>query len=112
MNSKVTDDSSVEDRIRTTLQDSPDLVAAYFFGSTARERAHALSDVDVAVLFAPELSAEAMFARTLEIGAMLDAALRRAVDVIALNRASPVLCFQVLKHGRCPLTYSPRRLRA
>jgi len=86
--------------IRTALHNNPDLVAVYLFGSTARDQAHALSDVDVAVLFAAELSPADMFDRTLEIGVILDEALHQSVDVIALNRAPPALCFQVLKHGR------------
>ena len=94
------DKLDVSDKIRIALHNSPDLVAVYLFGSAARDQAHALSDVDVAGLFAAELSAAEVFARTLEIGAILEDALRGSVDVIALNRAPPALCFQVLKHGQ------------
>jgi predicted nucleotidyltransferase len=93
------DEPDVAENIRTALHNSPDLVAVYLFGSTARGQAHTLSDVDVAVLFAAEVSAAHVFPRTLEIGVILEDALRRPVDVIALNRAPPALCFQVLKHG-------------
>jgi predicted nucleotidyltransferase len=85
--------------IRKALHNSPDVVAVYLFGSTAREQAHALSDVDVAVLFVAELPASTVFARSLEIGTILEDTLRQAVDVIALNQAPPALCFEVLKHG-------------
>jgi predicted nucleotidyltransferase len=87
-------------KIGTVLNSSPDVVAVYLFGSTARDQAHKFSDVDVAVLFASQLSVADVFTRTLEIGVILDEALRRPVDVIALNRAPPALCFQVLKDGR------------
>jgi predicted nucleotidyltransferase len=97
---EMSNEPSLEESIRIALHNSPDLVAVYLFGPTARDQAHGLSDVDVAVLFAAELSPADVFARTLEIGAILDEALRRSVDVIALNRAPPALCFQVLKHGR------------
>ena len=93
----------VAEIIRATLRNCPDLVAVYLFGSVARDQAHALSDVDVAVLFAAELPAAEVFGRTLEIGATLEEVLRRPVDVVALNRAPPALCFQVLKHGRLVL---------
>jgi predicted nucleotidyltransferase len=96
----MTYDSDLVESIRTALHNSPDLVAVYLFGSTARDQAHALSDVDVAVLFATELSPADVFARTLDIGVILEEALRQPVDVIALNQAPPALCFQVLKHGR------------
>jgi predicted nucleotidyltransferase len=97
---EMNNESNLVENIRAALQNGPDLVAVYLFGSTARGQAHALSDVDVAVLFAAELSAAGLFARTLELGVVLDEALRRPVDVIALNRAPPALCFQVLRHGR------------
>ena len=96
----MTDESKVVETISAALHNHPDLVAVYLFGSTARDQAHALSDVDVAVLFATELSAADVFGRTLEIGTILDETLRLPVDVIALNRVPPALCFQVLKHGR------------
>ena len=90
----------IAETICTLLADMEDLVAAYLFGSVAREQAHALSDVDVALLFSEGEERETIFARTLEIGAALENALRRPVDVLALNQAPPALCFQVLKHGR------------
>jgi predicted nucleotidyltransferase len=92
--------SDVAEIIRNILAGRNDLAAVYLFGSVAEGTAHALSDVDVAVLFRAGLPDEAMFSHSLEIVALLEAALRRSVDVIALNRASPVLCFQVLQHGR------------
>lgn len=103
MTGEVGDELSIDENIRTALNNSPDVVAVYLFGSMAREQAHALSDIDVAILFAPEMPAADVFTRTLEIGTVLDEALQQPVDVIALNRAPPALCFQVLKYGRLVL---------
>ncbi len=89
----MTNKSPVAETIRAALHNSPDLVALYLLGSTARDQAHGLSDVDVGVLFAAELSAADVFAGTLKIGVILEDALRQPVDVIALNRAPPALCF-------------------
>ena len=100
MTGEMMNETEVMDKIRTTLQNSPDLVAVYLFGSAARGQAHALSDVDVDVLFDADLPAEELFARTLQIGSLLEEALHLAVDVVPLNRAPPALCFQVLKYGR------------
>lgn len=97
--------SDIGETVRAALQDRQDLVAVYLFGSVAQDQAHTLSDVDVAVLFRAGLSPEAIFAYTLEIGIALEEALRRPVDVIALNRASPALRFQVLKQGRLLLEH-------
>jgi len=87
-------------RIRDTLGNQTDLIAVYLFGSVAEEKAHRLSDVDVAILFDAELDAEQIFQRTLAIGGLLEQALQRAVDVVPLNRAGPLLCFQVIQKGK------------
>jgi len=92
--------ADIADVVREAVAGRADLAAIYLFGSVAEGTAHALSDVDVAVLFRDGLPDEAMFARTIEIGTLLEGALRRQVDVVALNRASSVLCFQVLRHGQ------------
>lgn len=90
----------IADLVLTALAGRADLAAIYLFGSVAEGTAHASSDVDVAVLFRQGLTDEAMFARTIEIGVLLETALRRQVDVVALNRATPAICFQVLQHGQ------------
>lgn len=47
----MTSQSDIGETVRAALQDRQDLVAVYLFGSAARDQAHTLSDVDVAVLF-------------------------------------------------------------
>lgn len=103
-------ESTISGHVRDALAGRDDLVAAYLFGSTATGTAHAFSDVDIAVLLTAGLSEEEMFARGLEIGTQLEAALRPegvAVDVVVLNRAAPTLAFQVLKNGRLVLDRDP-----
>lgn len=87
-------------RIRDVLANHGDLIAVYLFGSQSEGKAHGLSDVDVAVLFDDGLSAEQMFQRTLAIGGMLEQMLPYAVDIIPLNRAGPLLRFQVIQKGK------------
>jgi predicted nucleotidyltransferase len=91
--------SDIADLVLEAVAGRTDVAAIYLFGSVAEGTAHGLSDVDVAVLFREGLPDEAMFARIIEIGVLLEAALRRQVDVVALNRATPIICFQVLRHG-------------
>lgn len=86
-------------KIRERLSNQDDLIAVYLFGSVAEGKAHGLSDIDVAVLFADDLSAEELFGRTLAIGGMLEQVLQRTVDLIPLNRAGPLLRFQVIQKG-------------
>ena len=97
----------VAESVRAALADRDDLVAVYLFGSAATGRAHALSDVDVAVLLVEGLSDAEMFARGLEIGGELENVVGGPVDLVVLNRAAPALCFQVLKTGRLLLDRNP-----
>jgi len=87
-------------KIQGALGNRQDVIAAYLFGSMAHGKAHALSDVDVAVLFTHGLDQVTIFQRTLEIGTTLEQALCRPVDVVALNHAPTLLRFQVIKSGK------------
>lgn len=86
--------------IRAVLADIDDIVAVYLFGSTAQNKAHRFSDVDVAVLFEEEMDAETMFRRTLTIGAELETRLSAPVDVVALNRAPIFMRFKIIQTGK------------
>jgi len=86
--------------IRAVLTDTGDIVAVYLFGSTAQNKAHRFSDVDVAVLFDEEMDAETMFRRTLTIGTALEAQLFAPVDVVALNRAPIFMRFKIIQTGK------------
>jgi predicted nucleotidyltransferase len=77
----------------------PDLVAAYLFGSAARGQADRLSDVDIAVLFDARLGAEESVERQLRIMGDLETHANREVQVVVLNRATPLLAYQAVEHG-------------
>lgn len=85
--------------ISTYLSQQPDVVVAYLFGSIARDQANPLSDVDIAVLLAPGLSAEESTEHQLRLLVALDDLVEREVQVTILNRASPMLAYQVIRHG-------------
>ncbi|NLG79603.1 MAG: nucleotidyltransferase domain-containing protein [Firmicutes bacterium] len=77
-----------------------DVIAAYLFGSFAKDRARPKSDVDVAVLFeARSDDALARFAARTDISSDLEGLLGRRVDVIDLGDAPLSLIHQVLKSG-------------
>lgn len=106
-------------RLEAALAGRPEVLEAYLFGSTARGESRPHSDIDVAVYLDPEIVdperlASADFlpvqggaaprARTAEIVAELAAELgaalgTNAVDVVALNSASPLLYHRVLRDG-------------
>jgi uncharacterized protein len=83
------------------LMREPDVSMAYLFGSQAQGRAHTLSDVDVAVLFAERLTPEEQSGARLRLMGELMALLRREdVDLVVLNQASLLLRQRVLRDGR------------
>lgn len=94
--------------IAAFLAQQGDVVAAYLFGSVARHQATDLSDVDIAVLLAPELNPEASVERQLQLMVALDDFADREVEVTVLNRASPLLAYQVIRDGF--LLYERNRL--
>lgn len=86
--------------IEDILASDETVIAAYLFGSHARQRAHSLSDVDVAVLLVAELDSSQRFARVLEIGSALEERLPGAVDVVDLRQAPPLLRFRIIQTGQ------------
>ena len=72
------------------------LDAVIVFGSVATQRAHADSDVDVAVFGSAPYSAETLFNARLAA----ETALRQTVDLVDLRRAPTVLQMQILTDGR------------
>jgi predicted nucleotidyltransferase len=85
----------------------PTVLAAYLFGSVAQNRMAAESDVDVGVLF--ETPPDAI--RLLELQEELTSVLKCQADLVNLNRTSPILGMQVLKHGELVFARSERAVR-
>jgi predicted nucleotidyltransferase len=77
----------------------------WIFGSEARGNARRGSDVDLAGLFRRRTSTPQLVAAAAELAL----ALGRDVDLVDLERASPVLALQVLRHGRLLVDRSPAR---
>ena len=76
------------------------VVMAYLFGSHARGRAWAHSDVDVAVLLEGHPNADRCFDMCLEIiGGLTEILHTNEVDVLILNQAPPALSYAVLRNG-------------
>ncbi|MFQ6100703.1 MAG: nucleotidyltransferase domain-containing protein [Anaerolineae bacterium] len=74
---------------------------AYLYGSQARGDAGPLSDVDVAVLFDPEVPEGERFDRVLRlIGELGSVFHRNDVYVVDLAGASPLLRHRIYYHGR------------
>jgi predicted nucleotidyltransferase len=81
------------------------LDALWLFGSQARGTAKSASDVDLAALFRTPPSPAGLLDARAEIGDWL----AHEVDLIDLDRASPVLVMQVLRHGTLLFDRNPVR---
>lgn len=82
------------------------VVLAYLFGSQAEGIAGPLSDVDVAVLLGPEVPAGRWGDVQIDlIGDLTSLFHRDDVDVVILNRATPLLAHRVVVQGR--VIYEP-----
>ncbi len=117
-------------RLAPALHAEPGVAVAWLFGSAAKGKAHARSDLGLAVLWAGEsgdpagaaesegaldLSAPSLESsvRSLDLSARLAVLLGRDVDVVAFEDADPVLKAQILRHGRRLVDRDPgRRKRA
>lgn len=79
----------------------PEAVAVYLFGSRARGTVSPLSDIDLAVLIAPD--SEKTLSYRYEAVLLTDLASlfkTDAIDLVVLNHASPLLQHRVLRDGR------------
>jgi len=93
------------ERLRAALDAAPvpGVVAAWLFGSAAAGRMHAESDVDVGVLLdrAVHPTEDDRFdARVALATELADALGDRAVDVVVLDDAPPLLAARIVTEGR------------
>lgn len=81
------------------------LDALWVFGSVEAGTARPDSDLDLAGLFRTTPAVEELLAARAEIAALAG----REVDLVDLERASPILAMQVLRRGRLVHEQSPAR---
>ena len=97
--------SAEVDRAVGWLDEQFGLDALWLFGSRARDTARAESDIDLAALFHRRPTAIQLLDARAELAILIG----REVDLVDLERASPVLAMQVLRHGRLLLNRDPAR---
>ena len=93
------------DTIKEHLDGRFGLDALWLFGSEAIDSAGPFSDIDLAGLFRSRPSALDLLEARDALGALLG----RDVDLVDLERASPIVAMQVLRHGRLLVDANPRR---
>lgn len=95
-------ETDLEKTLTAALGTYPGIVSAYFFGSFAGDRAHAESDVDVAVLldYREYPTDAARFEARVELASILEHELApRLPDVVILNDATPTLAASIVTTG-------------
>ncbi len=83
------------DPARELLESQPPVRLAYVFGSTARGEARTSSDVDIGVV----LDVTRPPVDLAELAEKLEGVLFRRVDLLDLDRASPLLRREILRDG-------------
>jgi predicted nucleotidyltransferase len=88
------------EQLTAALTPRAEVLEAYLFGSVARGEASAHSDVDVAVYVTDDALNAPGFGYAAELSADLQQALGRPdIDLVVLNRATPLLYHRVLRDG-------------
>lgn len=101
------DDAAVEHGLRTFFEtEAPEVAAAYLFGSVARGRSRATSDVDVGVLLTRPPAAT-LADLPLDLETDLERRLGVPVQVVVLNRAPADLVHRVLRDGKLLVDRDP-----
>lgn len=98
-------DASVRQRLADLPEVMPDLQLLVLFGSAAKGRARAKSDVDLAVRCDGSADFDALFvAIALRLGT-------DRIDLIDLGRAGPLLAFEVARKGHLLFERDPGAFR-
>ena len=86
----------ITQEIREFLDKRGEVSLAFIFGSFAEGRLNKESDVDIAILFRVEPDISTLT----DIMNGLSVIVKRDVDIVVLNNASPIIRMEVLRKGR------------
>ncbi|MFH1653215.1 MAG: nucleotidyltransferase domain-containing protein [Pseudomonadota bacterium] len=79
-------------------QNHPEISLIYLFGSHACSRAMIDSDIDVAILFKNSSYNDDILKYIIDLSKALKT---DKLDLVILNKSTPLLSFQVIRHGKC-----------
>lgn len=83
------------------LEEDPEILFAYLFGSRAHGRVSPLSDVDIAVYLSEDCAEPRRHDKALELAGKAEDCLGTSeVDLVVLNDAPPELAYSVLSKGK------------
>lgn len=87
--------SKIVKSLKNIFSERQEILLAFLFGSFTSKRMRPSSDVDIGILFKTVPNIDT----TNNVIEELSTLLRREVDLVVLNHASPVLKMQILKNG-------------
>ena len=102
----MTQQVEIEKKLNEALSREPAVATCYVFGSFLSPAFGQESDVDLAMLFFPDSIPQPL--DVLDLKDRFSNALRRDVDIVVLNRASPIIAMQVLRKGKKLVERDPR----
>lgn len=103
--------SDMESIIREFCEPLPGIVAVYLFGSHAKGRATAASDVDIAILFEHRKIPDGQ--AILDLQEALAGRLHvSSVDLVVMNNINPIMKYQIFRHGRIVLKKDMKQLNS
>ena len=77
------------------------IILSYLFGSYARGDMNSLSDLDVGVLYAPEIDSHLKYENRLKLmGELASACKINKIDIIDMGKSSVLLNYNIIKQGR------------
>jgi predicted nucleotidyltransferase len=82
--------------LKNLLKEKPEILLAFLFGSFAGNQQRPTSDVDIGILFETVPSP----ATIQDLNEKISTALKKEVDLLIINQASPILRMQILKKGK------------
>jgi len=77
------------------------IILSYLFGSYARGDMNSLSDLDVGVLYAPEIDSHRKYEHSLKLSGELASACKiNKIDIIDMEKSSVLLNYNIIKNGK------------
>ena len=101
------DTETVVEEVLHTIETREAIRASYLFGSRRRGGGSPQSDVDLAIQTDDTFTEEDLFDLRLDLSRAIGSS---RIDVVWLNRADPVISFEVVQTGRCLLYRDPDEL--
>lgn len=101
--------SDIIKKIALYFENRSEVVAAYLFGSYARDREKQSSDIDLGVLLEHQAFCDQKDLRTtyaIELGRLL----RKDFHLVIMNNAGEGVMTQIFKHGKCIFERKPEIL--